>query len=684
MTRPAHEVAIDRLAQAGRHDEAAELALRQGHAERAAELYATVWRYDRAIEIAEGAGLAVAAYGYAVLAQDKSAIDRTRAALERDPELARAGRDVALLRGRTLDAAQLAAACGEQAEAAKLFEEAHDLRAAARARAEIGDEKGAGRLLERHLKDAPEDGEAALALARILLRFGRAEHAARALQIARRDPSQHLPASRLLVAAMAQLGMSEGAAAVLDELRAADASLPPTVAEFLERTFGDPRGLTSGAAEKLLLGRYRAGKTLGAGGSGRVILAEDTFFGRTVAIKVLSAVEGPTGKDALVRFAREAKLAAAIDHPAIVRVFDYHPDGPLLVMEHMAGGTLADRLASGEPLAPSVALHVGKAVLSALDVVHRRGVVHRDIKPANVFFGPAGEVKLGDFGAAHLVDLGQTRTGAMIGSLATMAPEQITGEKRPDPATDLYAVGVVLFHGLVGALPFAGPDFATQHLTLPPPSAQERAPWLGPEIDALLGRLLEKDPAARARDALETRDALAALPWAKWQLAFDARAGTETRLAAPASIPPPPAAAARFVREAATDRARDTLLEREVELVSLDAPAAPHLRALAAVSSPFVQAVLALDEASGHLVLERPQGEPPARAALDPREGSELRAAVTAIHACGLTHGAIDLEHLVVGPGRLVLLLPRQARASACTTDDDLAALARIAPAPED
>jgi serine/threonine-protein kinase len=395
-----------------------------------------------------------------------------------------------------------------------------------------------------------------------------------------------------------------------------------------------------------------------------VLLAEDAFFGRTVAIKVLSAVEGTSGKDALVRFAREARLAASIDHPAIVRVYDYHPDGPFLVMEPMAGGTLAERLAPGRPLPPTVAVHVVRAVLSALDAVHRRGVVHRDVKPENVFFGAAGEVKLGDFGAAHLVDLGQTRTGAMIGSLATMAPEQITGEKKPDPATDLYAVGVVLFHCLVGVLPFPGPDFAAQHLGSPPPVPSTVASWLGPELDALMARLLEKDPAARARDALEVREALGRMPVAKWQDAFDSRAATPMASvpSAPASIPPPSPTGGRYVGSTplVPERARDELLWREVELVPLDAPHAARLRALASVSSPHVQAVLALDEASGRLVLEHPAGEPLADAhPIDPREVTELRAAVAAIHARGLAHGAIDRGHIVRGPSRLVLLLPR-------------------------
>ena len=181
------------------------------------------------------------------------------------------------------------------------------------------------------------------------------------------------------------------------------------------------------------------------------------FYDREIAIKVLTVGAGNVGRDAYVRFAREARVAAGLNHPNIVRMFEYNPDGPFLVMEHMAGGTLEERFEELDHVSPSVTEHVLRSVLRGLEAVHRRGVVHRDLKPANVFFGAAGDVKIGDFGVAHLADLGTTLTGAMLGTLAYMAPEQITGSQKPTASTDLYAVGVLLFRMLTGRLPFPGP-----------------------------------------------------------------------------------------------------------------------------------------------------------------------------------------------------------------------------------
>src|SRR6185295_5795979 len=130
-----------------------------------------------------------------------------------------------------------------------------------------------------------------------------------------------------------------------------------------------------------------------------------------------------------------------------------------------------------------------------LRAAHAHGVVHRDIKPANVFLGAAGEAKLGDFGVAHLQELGATQTGGFIGTLAFMSPEQITGAPL-SYACDVYALGVTLFQMLTGHLPFLGPDFVGAHLGTPPPPPSSHKPALSP-FDALLARMLAKDPRAR-------------------------------------------------------------------------------------------------------------------------------------------------------------------------------------------
>ncbi len=615
-----------------------------------------------------------------------------RDALAGDPAQALRAAAIAEARGRLADAALLHERAGGAAEAAVLYERAGELRDAARLRESLGDLREAGRLHERVLRESPDDGDAALRLGTILARFGRFEQAARALQQASRAPSARPAAQRLLVACLDALGHAHAAASALDALRADDAALPPTVAAYLEASFGDARGFAALArataegagpdASRWLAGRYRVVRTLGAGGSGRVVLAHDAFHDREVAIKVLHVAEGAHGRDAFARFTREARLAAAVDHPHVVRVLEFDPAGPFLVMEHMAGGTLEARLASGRALSPHVARPILDALLAGLAAVHRRGVVHRDLKPANVFFDAAGTVKVGDFGVAHLADLGATLTGAMLGTLAYMAPEQIAGGRAPTAATDLYAVGVLLVRMLTGALPFPGPDFVQQHLESPPALPSALRPSLGDAWDALAAALLAKDPAARPRGCDAVRDRLAALPWPA--LPADAVAPQ-----ADVGDAPEPAAAhggaARFVAASGHLRvaapgapwslARDLVLERFVWQAPLEAAALGALRAFAAADHPHLQAVLDLDAEAGLAVLEAPAGAVlPPGAHLEAAHAAQLGAALASLHAAGLAHGCVDRAHALVDVARCVLLLPAVPDPAA-RAEDDVAAL---------
>jgi tetratricopeptide (TPR) repeat protein len=678
---------IDRLKREGRHAEAAALLLARGEPGPAAELFAAVWEFPRAVDAALAAGAPVEAYRHALGAKERPLVERVLELLVLDAAAARAAVPLALARGQLRDAAQLSAAAGELAAAARHFEQAGELAAAAELVERAGDVRAAGRLYERHLATHEDDVAARLALGRILARFGRTEPAIQHLQRVHReadDPAARQAAGRLIVRAFDQLGLTEAAARTLDALRGGDPSLPGSVAELLAR-----EGLERAEHEETLLaGRYRVCRTLGAGGTGRVLLAEDSFFAREVAIKVLSTVEGPKGRDALVRFAREARLSAALEHPNVVRVLDYVPEGPYLVMEWMAGGTLEERLfASAEaraaglmvPLAPGVVRHVLVSVLAALSAAHRRGVVHRDVKPANVFFGAVGEVKLGDFGAAHLLDLGATRTGALIGTLAYMAPEQIASSSALHPATDLYALGVLAHAMITGALPFPGPDFVEQHLSAPPPPLSRAAPaWLAADpaslaaLESLLLGLLAKSPDERPESALAVIEALDRLPWPALERAHG---GAEAR---PQSVPvpeptAPTTAAGRYVPlpeagRGGPARARDELLGREVELVTLEGAARAALLRFASLTSPDVQAVYGLVEPSdpaSPIVLEAL--EPPAEV-----DRSALARAVAALEAAGLGHGSLA-RSIASSAGRTVLRLPLGAG-----EEPDRAALARL------
>jgi hypothetical protein len=686
------EAALAALLHEGRHAEAAARLEAACAWLRAAEVHARVWQHADAVRCAERAGRRDEAYRHALAADDRAALERLRTELLGDPAQARVAAGHAVARGRPLDAAQLREGAGDLDEAATLYEQAGVLREAARLRASLGALREAGRLYERVLAESPDDGEAALALGTILARFGRHEPAARALQRAAKSPAVRPAALRLLVACLDALGHAHGAASALDALRADDAALPPTVAAYLEAAFGDARGFRAIAREtaaqagpdasRWLAGRYRVVRPLGAGGTGRVVLAHDAFHDREVAIKVLHVADGAQGRDAFVRFAREARLAAAIDHPNVVRVFEFDPDGPFLVMEAMAGGTLEARLAGGRRLSPDAVRAILEGLLAGLAAVHRRGVVHRDLKPANVFFDAAGAVKVGDFGVAHLADLGATLTGAMLGTLAMMAPEQIAGGAAPTAATDLYAVGVLLVQMLTGALPLPGPDFVHQHLEVAPALPSALCPALGDTYDALAAALLAKDPAARPQSCEAVRAALAALPWPALVLPDAPLRATG---AGDASGAGSEAAARRYVPTSDAARtpapgapwtlARDLVLERLVWLCPLDADALPAWRACAAADHPHLQAVFDLDVEAGHAVLDAPAGAPLAPdARLDAAQAAQLASALASLHAVGLAHGRVDRAHVRVDPARCVLLLPAVVDPAA-RADDDLAAL---------
>ena len=660
---------VETLVKEGRHQEAADLLMAHEEPGRAAELYAAVWKWDEAIAIAEQSGLLAQAYRHALSAQDRDACGRILGALEAHPEQAVRAAVYAESKGLVLDAARLREAAGEAEAAAGLYEAASEYRDAARCRLALGQPRRAGMLFERRLKEDPEDAETALALGRILAQFGRWDHAVRALQKATEDPSYERPALRLMIACFAAMGLDEAAGSRLDALRVLqrelEPDLPVTVPDFLEREFGDRRGVLALVGKdqdaRLLAGRYRVLRPLGAGATGRVMLAHDAFHDREVAVKVLNVGGGAAGRDAFVRFAREARVAAGISHPNVVKVFEFNPEGPFLVMEHMAGGTLADRITAPDesPLAypPAHTALMARAVLAALEAVHRRGVVHRDIKPANVFFGEGGDVKLGDFGVAHLTDLGATLTGALVGTLAYMSPEQITGSRRPDASTDLYAFGIILFRCLTGRLPFPGPDFVAQHLEMEPPRPSEVAPWLGEDFDPLIGALLQKQTRDRPDSANEVMDLLRALPWDT----VEAPPASAPVSEAPAELPGPVLETERYaVIGEGPDGvriARDELLDRKVELLDADAETRARLRGFARADGPFLQAIYAIDDERGLVVLEHPSGRPLGELGRGSRDRAiaQVRGALKRLHAERIAHGAVDGQHVLIGPSRACL-----------------------------
>jgi hypothetical protein len=241
---------------------------------------------------------------------------------------------------------------------------------------------------------------------------------------------------------------------------------------------------------------YRLGAQLGTGAFGLVLAARHRRLKRDVAVKVVAAEAVKPGGE----FAAEAELLAGLDHPHVVRVFDYlEADGlGLIVMELCGGGTLTRRRAT---LTPGQVCAVGLAVAAGIGHAHGRGILHRDIKMGNILFDAAGTVKVGDFGIARMfTGSGITGTVHGAGTPLYMAPEQITGG-RLGPPTDLYALGLLLYQLFTGRPPFdptlPAPQLWQQQLTaLPPPLTGVPEP-IG---DVVLGAL-EKDPSARPPDA---------------------------------------------------------------------------------------------------------------------------------------------------------------------------------------
>ncbi|MFE2752430.1 Stk1 family PASTA domain-containing Ser/Thr kinase [Actinosynnema sp. NPDC059335] len=266
---------------------------------------------------------------------------------------------------------------------------------------------------------------------------------------------------------------------------------------------------------RLLSNRYELGETLGYGGMSEVHKGRDVRLGRDVAIKVLRA---DLARDTQFqeRFRREAQNSAALNHPAIVAVYDtgetqteYGPL-PYIVMEFVDGRTLRDIVKTQGPLSGKRAMEVMADVSAALDFSHRHGIVHRDVKPANVMITRSGAVKVMDFGIARAVHDGQaavTQTAAVIGTAQYLSPEQARGEA-VDGRSDVYASGCVLFELLTGEPPFTGDSpvaVAYQHVREDPKPPSALNPKVSPALDAIVLKAMAKGPANRYQSAAELR-----------------------------------------------------------------------------------------------------------------------------------------------------------------------------------
>ena len=262
-----------------------------------------------------------------------------------------------------------------------------------------------------------------------------------------------------------------------------------------------------------LSGRYETGEKLGTGGMSNVYKATDRILERTVAVKIL-AEHLSDDERFVARFKREALAVAKLIHPNIVQVYDTGVDDGrhYIVMEYVEGRSGAQILQRSGPVEPEIAAEIGIQACAGLDYAHRRGIIHRDVKPGNLMIvgGPVGGgemiVKLTDFGIARAIEQTRiTQVGSVVGTAAYLAPEQVRGEEAT-PATDVYALGVVLYQFLTGRLPYEGSSLAElavrqqNEKPLPPSAYNSEVPET---LGAAVLRALEGDPNRRFASADE-------------------------------------------------------------------------------------------------------------------------------------------------------------------------------------
>ncbi|MBL8632332.1 MAG: serine/threonine protein kinase [Myxococcales bacterium] len=652
-----------------------------------------------------------------LLTQDVGGIDALIVALgQASPQIAAQTARILADHGLSERAARLYEQRGQLSQALSLFQQAGELLEAGRVSEQLGHDAQAEsfyRKVDPLQPSHPGNRSAVHRLGLLLLRQGRTDEAVPMLQAARRAlRTERQPATELLdelelqlAHGLVQLGLPDAAQPLHDSYRQRHPSAPLLLSDWLRLT---PARRSD---ERLLLGRYRLGQLLGAGGMGRVFRADDVVTGQTVAIKLLpqSSQHGHSSQ-AWQRFCAEAKILKALRHPNIVTLLDFSDAAGLLVMEYMRGGSLGELPL---PLSLPKLARILIDVTTGLEVAHGAAVLHRDIKPHNLFLDEAHRTKIGDFGAALLGQLGATQTESIVGTLAYISPEQLDGQPLSF-ATDLYSLGVTMFQLLTGSLPFVGPDWVSQHLYQPAPDPRSLRPDVPPPWSMLCQQLLSKSAAERPASLeallvqlrqLPTEDRaepvtlqLGQRPSADAQLepiTERTKDDPSTQLH-PSQTQSPAAVVARtphseIVHSVDLRLGRSLWIERFAPGSFDTEPGQAQrrwLQKMAQLGGPGLQRVLRIVETSAQpeVHYEEPIGHKPTeQAPLSVAHESLLHKTLSAIHRSGICHGTVSSSVLVEKHGPLLivagqgpLVAPHAAACSDPTADDDFTQLASL------
>jgi len=415
------------------------------------------------------------------------------------------------------------------AKAAECYEKGGEYYGAGLAYSHLKKYDHAVRMLQ-HIKESDKNFDVSRALlGRCFYELHDYEHCAAALDnhlTGKRVESSNVDYWYMLALAYEQIGQLQKSRDLLYKIRTIDVSFKD-VAERISsissrismgvEAMGMPTGrMNTGdmatqamtAVESSLGGRYRLEKELGRGGMGAVYLAKDTQLDRNVALKFLGALMD-NSEEFRQRFIREAKAAARVNHPNIVNIYEISANmgKAYIAMEFVNGTSLHGYLKEKGKLAPREAVNYMVQACSALDAIHKAGIVHRDIKPDNIMIAQGGLVKLMDFGLAKAEDARMTNAGVVMGTPAYMSPEQARGQD-VDCVSDIYSLGLVLHEMLTGQTFFRTGDVMARQQTEMPPVPSTVAEGVPEKLDEIVMKCIAKDPKERFQSAEELANAL--------------------------------------------------------------------------------------------------------------------------------------------------------------------------------